>query len=63
MPLLEGIQIRNYRALHDVTLGRTLYEAGDVLPRLMAVIGANGAGKSTLLDALDLLGTASLKRS
>lgn len=56
MPLLEGIQIRNYRALHDVTLGKTIYEAGDVLPRLMAVIGANGAGKSTLLDALGFVG-------
>ncbi len=56
MPLLEGIQIRNYRALHDVTLGKTAYEAGVVLPRLMAVIGGNGAGKSTLLDALGFVG-------
>lgn len=57
MALLEGIQIQNYRALRDVTLGKTIYDAsGAVLPRLMAVIGANGAGKSTLLDALGFVG-------
>jgi predicted ATPase len=56
MAILEGIRIQNYRALHDVTLGRTIGSKGDVLPRLMAVIGANGVGKSTLLDALGFVG-------
>lgn len=56
MPVLEGIRIQNYRSLRDVTLGRTFETEADVLPRLMAVIGANGAGKSTLLDALAFLG-------
>lgn len=56
MALLEGIRIQNYRALRDVTLGRTIYDASDVLPRLMAVIGSNGAGKSSLLDALGFVG-------
>ncbi len=58
MAILEGIQIKNFRALRDVTLGRvmlnqkTQYE----LPRLVAIIGANGAGKSSILDALSFLG-------
>jgi predicted ATPase len=56
MAILEGIRIQNYRALHDVTLGRTFSSEGDPLPRLMAVIGANGVGKSTLLDALGFVG-------
>jgi predicted ATPase len=57
MAILEGIQIQNYRALRDVTLGKTLYEKEQgALPRLVTVIGANGAGKSSLLDALGFLG-------
>ena len=57
MAILEGLQIQNYRALRDVTLGKTLYEREqDALPRLVTVIGANGSGKSSLLDALGFLG-------
>jgi predicted ATPase len=56
MAILEGIQIQNYRALRDVTLGKTIYSQGTELPRLMAVIGANGVGKSSLLDALGFIG-------
>ena len=57
MAILEGIRIQNYRALKDVTLGKTFEnQKADALPRLMAVIGANGAGKSTLLDALGFVG-------
>jgi len=57
MAILEGIQIQNFRALHDVTLGKTLYEREQAaLPRLVTVIGANGSGKSSLLDALGFLG-------
>jgi predicted ATPase len=57
MAILEGIRIQNYRSLKDVTLGKTFEQKDrDVLPRLMAVIGANGVGKSTLLDALGFLG-------
>jgi predicted ATPase len=59
MPILEGIRIQNYRALRDVTLGLTKFDASDdarPLPRLMAVIGANGVGKSSLLDALAFVG-------
>lgn len=56
MAILEGIQIQNYRALRDITLGKTINSQGKELPRLMAVIGANGVGKSSLLDALGFIG-------
>ncbi len=57
MAILEGIQVKNFRALREVTLGRTIYDSGSqALPRLVAVIGANGTGKSSLLDALSFLG-------
>ena len=56
MAILEGIQIQNYRALRDITLGKTINSQGTKLPRLMAVIGANGVGKSSLLDALGFIG-------
>ena len=56
MAILEGIQIQNYRALRDITLGKTINSSGKELPRLMAVIGANGVGKSSLLDALGFIG-------
>ncbi len=56
MAVLEGIQIKNFRALKDVTLGRVLSNREAELPRLIAIIGANGAGKSSVLDALGFLG-------
>lgn len=56
MAILEGIQIQNFRALQNVTLGKTFDNKNDVLPRLMAVIGANGVGKSSLMDALGFIG-------
>ena len=56
MPILEGIRIRNYRVLKNVTLGRTwdLPDAAPLTP-LTAVIGKNGVGKSSLFDALGFL--------
>lgn len=56
MPVLEGLQVENYRALRHVALGQLKSRGQEPLPRLMAVIGANGTGKSTLLDALGFLG-------
>ncbi|MEZ0389429.1 MAG: AAA family ATPase, partial [Verrucomicrobium sp.] len=59
MALLEGIKIRNYRALREVALGRTFENRqANPLPRMLALIGPNGAGKSTLVDALGFLGDA-----
>ena len=56
MAILEGIQIQNFRALKNVTFGNTFDKPAEVLPRLMAVIGANGTGKSSLMDALGFIG-------
>ena len=47
MAKIEGIWIRNYRALKDVEL--------DELTPMTAVIGKNGVGKSSLFDAFGFL--------
>ena len=62
MARIEGIRIRNFRALRDVTLGRVFsVQKPEPLTPMTAVIGKNGAGKSTLFDAFgflaDCLGT------
>src|ERR1700733_14486571 len=56
MARIEGIRIRNFRALRDVTLGR-VFSVQKPLPLtpMTAVIGKNGAGKSTLFDAFGFL--------
>ena len=56
MPIIEGIRIRNYRVLKDVTLGR-LWNTPGVAPLtpMTAVIGKNGVGKSSLFDAFGFL--------
>ena len=52
MALIEGFRVRNYRALHDVTLGKlSTQQQGKPLTPLTVVIGKNGVGKSTLFDA------------
>ena len=57
MAQLEGIRIQNFRALKDVTLGKTYeHQKGVPLPRLMTIIGPNGCGKSSLLDAFGFIG-------
>lgn len=57
MARLEGLRIKNYRALKDVTLGR-LWSAQKVKPLtpLTVVIGKNGVGKSSLFDVFCFLG-------
>lgn len=60
MARIEGICIQNYRALKDVTLGKTFENRhAEPLPRMMAVIGPNGSGKSALIDAFSFLGDCS----
>ena len=56
MARIEGIRIRNYRVLRDVTLGR-LWNNPDVAPLtpISVVIGKNGVGKSSLFDAFGFL--------
>ena len=56
MARIEGIGIRNYRVLRDITLGK-LWNTRDTQPLapLTAVIGKNGVGKSSLFDAFGFL--------
>jgi predicted ATPase len=56
MARIDGIRIRNFRALKDITLGRVLsMQSPEPLTPMTAVIGQNGAGKSTLFDAFGFL--------
>ncbi|MFM8224250.1 MAG: AAA family ATPase, partial [Planctomycetaceae bacterium] len=56
MPRIEGIRIRNFRALRDVTLGRLVNtQKTEPLAPFTAVIGQNGVGKSSLFDAFGFL--------
>lgn len=54
--MIEGIRIRNYRALKDIKLGKLWNEQkADPLTPLTVVIGKNGVGKSSLFDAFGFL--------
>ena len=56
MARIEGIRIRNYRVLRDITLGKLWNAPGtQPLSPLTAVIGKNGVGKSSLFDAFGFL--------
>ena len=56
MARIEGIRIKNYRVLKDVTLGMPWTSRGiQPLTPMTAVIGKNGVGKSSLFDAFGLL--------
>lgn len=56
MARIEGIRVKNFRALRDVTLGK-LWNLQDAEPlsAMTAVIGKNGVGKSSLFDAFGFL--------
>lgn len=57
MPQLEGIRIKNYRTLQDVTLGKTFEnQRNPPLTKFLSVIGPNGSGKSALMDAFGFIG-------
>ena len=57
MATIEGIRIRNYRVLKDITLGKLWGRISDDQPLtpITAVIGKNGVGKSSLFDAFGFL--------
>jgi predicted ATPase len=56
MALIEGFQVRNYRALRNVTLGKlSTDQSGQPLTPFTVVIGKNGVGKSTLVDAFGFI--------
>ena len=56
MARIEGIWIRNYKVLRDISLGRVgeSWHASALTP-ITAVIGKNGVGKSSLFDAFGFL--------
>ncbi len=56
MAKIEGIRIRNFRTLKDITIGKLWNtQNSDPLMPMTAVIGKNGVGKSTLFDAFGFL--------
>jgi len=56
MSKIEGIKIRNYRALHNVQMGKFWNEnTKAALSPMTVVIGKNGVGKSSLFDAFGFL--------
>lgn len=56
MARIQGIRIRNFRVLRDITLGKlwNMQQAEPLTP-MAAVIGKNGVGKSSLFDAFGFL--------
>lgn len=59
MATIEGLRIKNFKVLKDVTLGR-LWDQRNSQPLtpMTAVIGKNGVGKSALFDAFGFLADA-----
>jgi len=56
MARIEGITIKNFKALKDISLGKTEdHWDQQSLTQLVAVIGKNGTGKSTLFDVFGFL--------
>jgi predicted ATPase len=56
MARIEGMRIRNFRTLQDITLGRLWNQQKlEPLTPMTAVIGRNGVGKSSLFDAFGFL--------
>ena len=59
MAKIEGIRIKNFRGLKDVTLGRLWNQRdSEPLTPMTVVIGKNGVGKSTLFDVFGFLADA-----
>jgi len=55
MAIIEGFRVQNFRALHDLTLGRLSGQTCEPLTPFTVVIGRNGVGKSSLFDAFGFL--------
>jgi len=59
MAKIEGIRVKNFRGLKDVTLGRLDNNPkSEPLTAMTVVIGKNGVGKSTLFDVFGFLADA-----
>jgi len=56
MAIIEGLRVKNFGTLKDITLGRLWdQQSAKPLTPLTVVIGKNGVGKSTLFDAFGFL--------
>ena len=56
MAKIEGLKIKNYRVLRDLTLGKPSFSHdAEPLTPMTVVIGKNGVGKSSLFDAFGFL--------
>ncbi|MFP5212690.1 MAG: AAA family ATPase [Acidobacteriota bacterium] len=56
MAKIEGLRIKNFRVLKDVTIGKLWnLQRDEPLTAMTTVIGKNGVGKSTLFDAFGFL--------
>jgi predicted ATPase len=59
MAKIEGIRVKNFRALKDVTLGRLWnQQQSEPLTAMTVMIGKNGVGKSTFFDVFGFLADA-----
>jgi predicted ATPase len=59
MAKIEGIRVKNFRALKDITIGRLWnQQQSEPLTPMSVVIGKNGVGKSTLFDVFGFLADA-----
>ncbi|CAD6876401.1 AAA family ATPase [Methylomonas fluvii] len=59
MAKIEGIRVKNFRALKDISLGRLWnQQQSEPLTPMTVVIGKNGVGKSTLFDVFGFLADA-----
>jgi len=59
MAKIEGIRVKNFRSLKDITLGRLWNQQhSEPITPMTVVIGKNGVGKSTLFDVFGFLADA-----
>ena len=56
MGKIDGITIRNYGSLKNITLGRTLsHQYTKPLGNMTTIIGPSGNGKSTIADVFGFI--------
>ena len=59
MAIIQGLRVKNFGVLQDVSLGRLRYQQKKrPLTPMTAIIGRNGVGKSTFFDVFGFLADA-----